>query len=176
MPVLCARPNDPYLDGLLVVLDVITVDVMVRSDRLLQLRSDNVARAFSSCTAREDHDTRAGILERGLKQPNGNTQGNASTPERTLVIGNGPGIALHLLKHVGDLEFGLLDGKEESCGGTQGRARGHVRHVRSQPRGEQTEHLLDLLRGILLAAPEHVRLATFGVTKLMYLCLDSGIS
>lgn len=41
----------------------------------------------------------------------------------------------------------------------------------SKTRGQQAEHLLDLLCGIILTSPEYIRLGAFGVTQFMDLSL-----
>lgn len=83
-----------YLDSFLVVLDVVSINIVVRADRLLQLRADDMTRALSGRTTGEDHDASTRVLERGLEQTNGNAKRNTSTSERTLVIRNRPRIAL----------------------------------------------------------------------------------
>jgi hypothetical protein len=104
------RQNDAYLDSLLVVLDVIPVNVVVGTHWLLQLRSNDVTRAFRSGTAGENHDAPTSVLEGCLEQANSNTQSHTSASEGSLVIRNGPRISLQLFEYIGDLELGLLNG------------------------------------------------------------------
>lgn len=83
-----------YLDGLLKVLDVITIDVVVRANWLLQLGSNDMPGAFSGSTTCEYHDTPTSILERSLEQANRDTKSNARASQCTLVIGNRPRVTL----------------------------------------------------------------------------------
>lgn len=99
-----------HLNRLLVVFDIVPVDVMVGSHRLLQFRPNNMARTFGGRSTGEDHDTSTGVLERSLQETNSNAQSNASTSQRSSVISNRPWVMLKLLEDVCDLEFRLLDG------------------------------------------------------------------
>ena len=140
------------------------------SDGFLQLGSNNMTRSLGGCTACEEHDARTGVLEGCLKQTDRDAQGNASTPQRSFVICDGPWITLHLLEDVGDLEFGLLNGQKEPSCRSKRRPSGLMGHVRTQSRGK-TQHLLDLLRSIFLASAEHVGLGTFSVAEFVNLGL-----
>jgi hypothetical protein len=143
---------------------------VVGTNGFLELVSNNQTRTLGSCTAGEKHDAGTGVLERGFEKANGNSQGNACASEGSLVVGNGPWVTLQLFKNIGDLELGLLDGKKET-GRRAERALGRlVGHGRTHALGE-TKHLLDLLRRILLAAPENVGLGTLGVADLVDLSL-----
>lgn len=159
-----------YLDSFLVVLDVVTVNVVMRSDGLLQLGANDVTRSLGGGTAGEKHDARTGVLERCLQQSNRDTQGNTCTSQRSLVVRDGPWVTLHLLQDVGDLEFGLLNGQEEPCCRSKRRPGRLMGHVRTQPRGK-SQHFLNLLRSIFLASTEDIRLGTFSVAELVNLCL-----
>jgi hypothetical protein len=55
------------LESLLVVLDIIPVDVMMRADWLSQLGSNNHSRPFSCRSTCEEHDTPTSILEGALE-------------------------------------------------------------------------------------------------------------
>jgi hypothetical protein len=56
-----------YLQCLLVVFNVVTVNVVVRTNGLFQFGAHNKARTLSSRAACEQHDMRTGILEGGFK-------------------------------------------------------------------------------------------------------------
>lgn len=157
---------------------------MVRSNGFLQFRANNVARAFSRSTTSEQHNTTTSILEGRLEQAHRNAESDTGTPKRTLVIRNGEWVTLELLEDVGNLEFGLLDRKEESRRCTERRTSRLRGHVGAHSRGSQTEHLLDLLCRIVFASPEHIGFGTFGVTKFVdlrltpsqHITLTKGIS
>ena len=53
----------PYLKCLLVVLDVVPVNVVVRADWLSQLWANNQAWSLSGRTASEEHNPTASVLE-----------------------------------------------------------------------------------------------------------------
>lgn len=125
---------------------------------------------LSGRSAGEDHNAATSILEGGLEQTHGDAESNTSASERSLVVGNRPRVTLELFEHVGDLELGLLNGKEEPCRRAKRGTRGLLGHVRANS-GSKTKHLLDLLRGVFLAAAEHIGLGALGVAELMYLCL-----
>lgn len=144
---------------------------MVRSNGFLQLRANNVSGAFSRGTTSEQHNTTTGVLEGRLEQAHRNAESNTGTSKRALVVRNGEWVTLELLEDVGDLEFGLLDRKEESRRGAKRRTSRLRGHVRAHSRGSQTEHLLNLLRRIVFASPEHIGFGTFSVTKFVDLRL-----
>ena len=56
-----------YLDSLLVILDVIPVNVVVRTNGFFQLGANNVTGALSSSSTSEEHDTSTCILEGSLE-------------------------------------------------------------------------------------------------------------
>jgi hypothetical protein len=51
----------------------------------------------------------SGVLERGFEQPDSNTESNTCASQGTLIIRHGPRVTLQLLKHIRDLELGLLN-------------------------------------------------------------------
>lgn len=117
-----------------------------------------------------------------LHEPDSDADCDARTAERSLVIRNGPWVLLELLEEAGQLELDLRDGQEKA-GGTRVRGRDGLTWSRgSAVLGTQVEHLLNLLRGVLLAASEDVGLGAFGVPEfvnlslcgLKWLELDSG--
>jgi hypothetical protein len=146
----------------------------MRSDRLLELRTNDHTGALCGWATREQHDARTGLTVTELEQASGDAQRNTSTPQRALVVRNGPGVALQLLKSVGQLELALRDGQEEACVDV---AHGHLRaagllgHVWAGGSLSEAKHIVDLLCGVVLAAAEDVRLGAFGVAKLVYLGL-----
>jgi hypothetical protein len=99
-----------YLNSLLVVLDVVAINVVVRTDRLLQLGRNDISWSLGGGTTDKIHDAASSILEGGLQQANRHTQGHTGATESTLIVCHGPGVTLQLLEDVGDLEFGLLHG------------------------------------------------------------------
>lgn len=163
-----------YLDSLLIELDVIPVNIMMGTNRFLQLGRNNVARPFRGWTTGEGHDAPSGILERSLQQPNGDAQSNTSAAKGSLVVGHGPGIALQLFEDVGYLELGLLDGQQETRRRTKGRA---IWLLLRDPRphaASKTQHLLHLSGTVLLVAAEHVGLGALGVSEFVNLGLHRG--
>jgi hypothetical protein len=95
-------------------------------------------------------------LERGFQQANRNAQSYASATESTLVIGNGPGVALHLLEDVGDLELGLLNGQKEARSRGEGRALRLLRRHAGAHALNKAQHLLNLLGSVVLVAAEDI--------------------
>jgi hypothetical protein len=146
----------------------------MRSDRLLELRANDHTGALGGWATREQHNAGTGLAVTELEQTSGDAQRDASTPQRALVVGDWPRIALQLLKSVCQLELALRDGQEEACVDV---AHGHLRsagllgHVRAGSSLSEAEHVVDLLCGVVLAAAEDVRLGAFGVAKLVYLGL-----
>ena len=166
-----------YLNGLLVVLDVIAVNVVVGTNGLLQFRRDDKTGALSSRTTSEVHNTASGILEGGFQQSNGHTQSHTCATQSTLVVRHGPRVTLQLLEDIGDLELSLLDGQKEAGGRAKGCAgwlllRGHAgAEARSQ-----AEHFLNLLGIVILVTPENVGLGAFGVAELVHLGLQMTVN
>jgi hypothetical protein len=79
----------------------------MRSDWFLQLRPNNHTRTFSSGATSEQHDARTSLTVAEFQQTSSNAKRNTSTPQRTLVVGNGPRIPLQLLESCGELELAL---------------------------------------------------------------------
>lgn len=167
------RPIDQqsYFNSLLEILDIVPVNIMMRADRFLQLGGNNIARTFGGCTTGEGHDTGTGVLEGGFQQANCNAQSNTSATKGSLVVCHGPGITLHLLEDVGDLELGLLHRQEEPRSWTKRRTGGLLLRETRANAGSKAEHLLDLLGGVVFVALEHIGLGAFGVAELMNLGL-----
>jgi hypothetical protein len=105
-----SESSSSYLNSLLVVLDVVAINVVVRTDRLLQLGRNDISWSLGGGTTDKVHDAASSILEGGLQQANRHTQGHTGATESTLIVCHGPGVTLQLLEYVGDLEFGLLHG------------------------------------------------------------------
>ena len=151
----------------------------MRSNSLLQLRANDHTRTLGGRATTEQHDARTGLAVAELKQTSSNAERNTSTPQRALVVRNGPGIPLQLFECGGQLELALGDGQEEACVDV---AHGHLRsagllgHVRSGRGLSETKHLVDLLCGVVLATAEDVRLGAFSVAKLVYLGLAVSAS
>jgi hypothetical protein len=97
------------LEGFLVVLDVVSVDVVVGTDLLLELGAYNHARAFGGWTTSEKHDASARVLEASLQQPYRNRESDASTSYSTLIIRDGPRISLKAFEYICELELALLN-------------------------------------------------------------------
>ena len=146
----------------------------MRSDRLLELMTNDHTGALSGWATREQHDARTGLTVTELEQASGDAQRNTSAPQRALVVRNGPRVALQLLESVGQLELALRDGQEEACVDVAHghlRSAGLLRHVRAGSSLSEAKHIVDLLCRVVLAAAENVRLGAFGVAKLVYLGL-----
>jgi len=106
-----------------------------------------------------------------LQQSHCNTNGDTGTPKGTLIIGNGPGISLKLLQDTSQLELDLLNREEEPCRAISlwrhGLPWAGCRTVLSV----ETQHLLDLLRTVLLSSSENVGFRTSVISKFVHLCL-----
>lgn len=147
-----------HLERLLVIFDVVTINIVVRTKRLPQLRTDNQTRSLGGGATREQHDASTCILEGGFKQTNSNAESNTGTSQRSLVVGNRPRVTLQLLQDLGDLEISLRDGEKEARGGAL-RSRGATMlllDVGAKARSKQSEHLLHLFRRVILAAAEGI--------------------
>ena len=160
---------------LLVVLDVVSVDVVMRSDGLSQLRTHHHARTFSCRTTSEEHDSASSILEGSLEQTDSHAQSYTRAPQRALVVRDRPGISLQLLKSVGELEFALLHREEESSSWahwlrSSARLRLDTWHPWTKPCGHEAKHFLYLLRGVVLAASEYIGFGALSISNLVYLC------
>ena len=146
----------------------------MRSDRLLQLGTNDHTRALSSWTTAEKHDACTSFAVTKLKQASSDTERNTCTPQWTLVIRNWPRVSLQLLESVSQLEFALRDGQEEACVDISHghlRSSGLLRHIWSGSSLAKAKHFVNLLRRVVLVTAEDVRLGTFGIAKLMYLGL-----
>lgn len=106
-----------------------------------------------------------------LQQANGDTQSNTGTPQWAFIVRNWPGITLERFEYTGKLEFALLRGKQESCGTKCLLGHGLARTRCSAGSRAQTKHVLYLFWGVFFITAEDVRLAAFGITKLMNLGL-----
>lgn len=174
---LCDDPSTTYLQGLLVVLDVVTVDIVVRADRLSELGTDDHAGTFGSGTTSEEHNAATSILERRLEQTHSDTKSDTSASQASLVASYRPGILLELLEDFRELELALLNGQEEPRGRSHGHDRaallaGLLGHARAHGGVDQTKHLLHLLRIVVLIAAENVGLGALRVADLV----DLGLS
>jgi len=161
------------LEGLLVVLDVVAVDVVVGADGLTQLRANHHSRSLGRWATGEEHDARSGATEAAsLEEASCNTQSNSRTPQRTLVVGHWPGVSLELLERIRELELTLSDGQNEARGGGSHGGwwlSGSRLHARARGHLTKANHLLDLLGRVVLAAAEDVRLGALGVAQLVHL-------
>lgn len=164
------------LESLLVVLDVVAVDIVVRSNGLTELGSNNHTRTLGRRATTEQHDTGTLVHELCLQKSSSNTERNAGTPQRALVVCDGPGVSLKGLEGVGQLEFALRHGEDEaragSCWGCHGRSARLLWNARSRSHLAETKHLVDLLGGVVLATAEDIGLGALGVTQLMNLSLE----
>lgn len=107
-----------------------------------------------------------------LQQANSDTESHTGAAKRTLVIRHGPRVACEGLENAGQLELALLYWeKESSC------AESLLGHRLARTRGStgscaETEHVLDLLRGVFLTTTENVGFTTFRIANFMNLSLD----
>lgn len=99
------------------------------------------------------------------------TQCYTSAPQGALVVCHRPWITRQRLQNSGQLELALLHReKEASCAERlgwhrlSGTRRGTVLRA-------QSKHVLNLLRRVLLATPEHIRLAALRISELVNLSL-----
>lgn len=119
-------------------------------------------------------------IERGrtdLEQTDGDREGPAGAPQRPTVVRNRPRVALEPLEDGRQLELALADRHEEPAGAERllSRRAGSVRRLTrgrwagdDRPGGGvEAEHVGDLLRTVLLAAPEDVALGAGGVAELV---------
>ena len=109
-----------------------------------------------------------------LQEPDGNAQSDTRTPQSTLIIRHGPRVTRQRLQDACKLEFALLRGQQKA-GGTKGlRRKGLTGAWSSTVLRAQSEHILNLLRRVLLATPEHVGLAALRVSEFVDLRLFIG--
>jgi hypothetical protein len=128
----------------------------MRPDGFSQLGAHNHTRTFGSRATTEQHDPAAHVYELGLQQADANTKSNSGTPQRALVVGNGPWVPLQLFECVGELKFALRHGEKESCAGTRwhGGSSGLLRSIRARAQGTDSKHFLDLLGCVVFASAE----------------------
>lgn len=138
------------------MLRAIPVDVVVRTNGLLQLVADDETRAFRRWASSEHHDPRTGVREGRLEKTHGDADGNSSATERTLVVRNRPRITRKRLQDTRELKLTLLNRHEEACSAESLRRHRLTRTGRSTVLRAQSKHILDLLRCVLLAPAEHV--------------------
>lgn len=164
------------LDGTLVVLGVVLVNVVVRSDALTELGGDDHTGTFGGRTTAEEHDAGTGVGEGSLEHADGDAEGDTSATLATLVVSDGPGVLLKLLEDLRQLELALRDREEEARGTHLGSSVGWARSLRratgsaradGTSAGVETKHVLDGFGGVLLGAAEDVALRTGIVAKLM---------
>src|SRR4051794_20038930 len=86
------------LGCLLVVLDGLLLNIVVRPERLLEVRSDHRSRAFRWGSSDKEHHTTTVVLVCGLQESNSYAHSNTCATQRTLVCGDWPGIALKLFQ------------------------------------------------------------------------------
>jgi len=167
----------PYLQSLLIILDVVAVDIVVGPDGFPQLATNHHSRAFGGRATREEHDTTPGVLERGLKKANSDTESDSSAPQVSTIIGNRPGILLKLLERLRQLELTLLDRKQKSRGGAHGHRPTRLGlHARAQNRLGQAKHLLYLLRAVFLAPAKYIGFGALGIPNLVNLSLRAELA
>ena len=103
-----------YLNGTLEVFDGVTINIVVRTNGLLQLVADDHTWALGGRATSEQHNTGSGIRIGRLKKSNSHTESNASAPKRALVIRHRPRVACEGFENAGQLELALLDRHQES--------------------------------------------------------------
>ena len=156
-----ARTRETYLESLFVVLDIVTIDIVMRPNGLFKLRTNNHTWTFSGRTTSEEHDTATGILERSLQEADCHIQRDSCAAKRTPVVCDGPWIALELLKDIGDLELALLNREEESLRSTHrlwwsGAPRLRLLWLSCAGGDGKSKHLLHLFACVISAPPEDV--------------------
>lgn len=163
--------GNPNLNGTLVVFDGVPVNVVMGANGLLQLIANHHSGALSSRTSCKHHDPRSSTRVGGFKETNRDTERATGASQRAFVVGDRPRVTRQRLKDSGQLEFALLDGHQETrCAerrlghGLSGTWSGAILRA-------QAEHVLDLLRLVLLAPTEDVRLAALCVPNFVYLRL-----
>src|SRR5690606_32600384 len=62
------------LDGLLIVLDVVPLNIVVRPNGLSEFRANHHTRTLRGRTGREQHDASTGVRERRLQKTNRHTK------------------------------------------------------------------------------------------------------
>lgn len=168
-----------YLERLFVVLDMITVNVMVRANGLSQLGAGDHTRTGRGGTAREQHDAGAGRREVALEHTRGDAEGNTSASLSTLVVGYRPRVSLEPFEDAGEGVFDLANREEEagvtwqrgSSSSTASRGARHRSGSHVVGGGMDAEHVLDLLGGVVFGAAEDVGLGALCVAEFVDLCL-----
>lgn len=163
-----------YLESLFVVLDVVAINVVVRSDGFSELDGGDHARALGGRTAGKEHDAGACAREAGLEKAGGHAEGDAGASLGSLVVGDGPRVSLEALQNAGQTVLALAYGQQEAS--ASGERRGLSRGARCRSNGGvhggvEAKHVLDLLGTVVLGASEHVGLGALGVAQLMDLGL-----
>lgn len=145
----------------------------MRPNGLPKLRPNDHPWSLGGRSASKQHNPTTSVLERGFEKTNSNAERYTTAPEVPPVTRNRPRVFLELLQGLGELEFALLHGEEEP----RGRPRGHHRptllrlHAGAHGGREKPKHLLHLLRRVILATPEDIRLGAFRVAELVDLGL-----
>lgn len=148
-----------YLGSLLVMLDVLFFNVVVGTQWLLEIGSNNHSWALGSSSTNKQHDTSSIVLIGGLQESNGNTHGNTGAALRTLVCGHGPRVTLELLQDRGQRVLALLDGQQEArvtAGGEGGGLSRADGLLGSHRLGRESKHILNLFRGVVFVAAEDI--------------------
>lgn len=164
-----------HLRSLLEVLDAVPVDIMVRSDRLLELVRDDHTRSFRRRTARKQHDPRSRVRERALQETDRHAHRHARASLGALVVRYGPWIPLELLEDRGKLRLDLSHWEQEArCGGGRRPALRRTHVGRPVLEGSEVEHVLDLLRSVLFRPPEDVGFRAVGIPELVNVGLSQS--
>lgn len=162
-----------HLDSLLEIFDVIPINVVVGSNGLFQFWANDHAWALSARATGEDHNAPTGILERSFKQPNSNADSDAGAPQRSLVIGDRPWVALQLFEDVRNLKLGLLHWQKEASRGAL-RTALDLGTTGSQAWSKEPQHLLHLLGRVILVSSKDIRLGALAIPQLVNLGLHMG--
>lgn len=165
------------LQSSLVVLDIVLVNVVVRSDTVAKLSGNDISWTFRAGSAREEHDTSSSVWESGLEETDSHAYGCPRATLSPLVVGYWPSILLQLLQDASQLEFALADGEQESSCAESGTSSslGRLRrpaslgwHARSRScASSEAKHVLDGLGSVLLCSSEDVGLGASLVAELM---------
>ena len=162
----------------------------MRADVLLLRAGYNCTLAHSRRTSDEGHD--AGALSRhgGLQQSDGDVERGARAALHSLVGLARPGVLLQVLQHLLQRKGALAHGHEEAAHGRLSASTAHAHRsstatangaagsslllalgAPSSGRGD-AQHVLHLLRRVLLLTTEHIRLGT--VTKAQFVYVYEG--
>src|SRR5277367_570316 len=96
-----------HLGSFTIVFGIVTFDVMMRSNWLLEFCCNHHSRSFSARTSRIQHDPCSCIGKTRFHKAHCNTQCSTSAPGRSSIICDRPGILLQLLEGGSELEFTL---------------------------------------------------------------------